>query len=391
MSVAPPFAETARPTKGSASALLLPPPRSVPDAPAGGSRTERLRLERTIVVIDEAAIPPPKPEFLQHVQAFRGVAILLIVAAHCISVFDWTAAPWLERSLAVLLKNSSVCFVFVTGFLVRHLAPRLRIVDYWRSRFEQVVLPYLCMSVPALIVCGFLLERHGLSPEFRALPVWQRIVGFLLNGDHLAPFWYIPFTVMLFLLTPLLLRLEEAASRRLRMPVWPLLLVVSWLIPRSHWACVNVIHFLPVYLAGMACCRDRHALRAFLGRFEVFAWTLCLGLFLWETLGPHRLGFVNLLQKILLTILLLHRLEHSSLARSPWLNRLAEISFGMYFVHGYVIAGGKLLLPQLAPAGLPGTPLLFLAVLLSVTALSCLLLTLGRRLLGQASRRVIGC
>lgn len=339
--------------------------------------------------------PAPRPEFLEHVHAFRGLAILAILAAHCISVFRWKENPALECGVEVLFKNSSVFFIFITGYLLQHLSPRFQAGAYFRNRLSCVGLPYLVMSIPALVLSTWFVRQHDVGEWFYALPAWQRIAGFLLNGDHLAPFWYIPFAFCLYAAAPLLL----AADRRPRL-YWGLagLFCLSWLVPRTDWAMLNVLHFLSVFVSGMAASRFHAPLKTALDALRLPLWGCWLFLVCLEWGPQDRDGFTNLLQKSLLAVLLLDLLERCKGFRRPFMG-LAEVSFGLYFVHGYLIAAAKLLLHH--PDVLRASPLLssllhgsiagFVLVWLVVLGASLGAVLLGRRLLGSKSKYILGC
>ena len=105
--------------------------------------------------------------FVAHVHNFRGLAISLIVAVHCLSIFDWSASPGLERWLKILLLNATVFFLFIAGYLFQHLSARFHYPSYLQTKFRNVVLPYLVVSIPALILFTFVMQRPEASSATR--------------------------------------------------------------------------------------------------------------------------------------------------------------------------------------------------------------------------------
>ena len=81
--------------------------------------------------------PPPRPSrpVLTHLFAFRAVAIVVILAGHCVRLFDWDGLTRVMFFLLDLLENGTVLFVFIAGYLfLRVLAP-----GRFRSPFQARV------------------------------------------------------------------------------------------------------------------------------------------------------------------------------------------------------------------------------------------------------------
>lgn len=62
-----------------------------------------------------------KSQFLPYIHNFRGVAILYIVAFHCLSSFGWGDNILEKRICNALVVYGTVLFVFIAGFLFQHL------------------------------------------------------------------------------------------------------------------------------------------------------------------------------------------------------------------------------------------------------------------------------
>src|SRR5688500_9095908 len=91
-------------------------------------------------------------KFLHYIHYFRGAAILLIVGLHACISLKWGDAV-LQRKLAlVLFNNGTVLFVFISGYLFYHLNKNhFDYVDYLKKKFLYVIIPYLVVSIPAII------------------------------------------------------------------------------------------------------------------------------------------------------------------------------------------------------------------------------------------------
>ena len=133
----------------------------------------------------------------------------------------------------------------------------------------------------------------------------------------------------------------------------------------------SYLYFLPIYLIGMASSRYRDIIYNELERY----WYLLSAIFIsltifiilakWQLGNAHADSMLNLthnrmdlmlLQKLLMSVLLLHFLrKYEPVLRRQWytpmLDDLADISFGLFFVHPYVITIIKRLVEPLTYIG----------------------------------------
>lgn len=129
-----------------------------------------------------------RPARLPHLHNFRGLAIIFIVATHCISIFDWASAPLLRDVLGRVVANGTVFFLFIAGYLFHHLSSGFRAIPYWRNKLRFVVLPYVIVSIPAIALATTIVRRDGLRPGFYDQSVFWQVLEFLGTGSHLSPF-----------------------------------------------------------------------------------------------------------------------------------------------------------------------------------------------------------
>ncbi|WP_200222276.1 acyltransferase family protein [Rubrivivax gelatinosus] len=341
-----------------------------------------------VPAVEPRVRPRPAGDRIAYVHDFRGLAVLFIVTTHTLSLFDWSANPELARVLKYLVANGTTFFLFISGFLFEYLKGRYEVLDYWDKKLRFVVLPYLIVSAPALVAFVFLAARQGMPAGFEGLSDWQQMGYFLITGKHLAPFWFIPTIVSFYLVSPLILH----ATRDDR-AFWalPLLFVLPAFVGRSDNPLLNVVHFLPVWALGMLMCRFRQTAEPLLKRhlWQLLALSVALGIAeLAFTRGTHT--YLDYLQKTVLILFLVAALLRLGSRATPWLGWAGTLSFGIFFVHSYVITAFKFAFEygfgQL-PGG--GVPQLLLAAAAAALA-SALLVKAVIRLLGRRSRYVIG-
>ena len=91
--------------------------------------------------------------FLRYVHNFRGLAILMIVAGHIAGLLTFVAHPGLNAAIQSLTINGSVYFVFIAGFLFQFLSRKYQYNRYLEKKVKNVILPYVLVSIPAILLC----------------------------------------------------------------------------------------------------------------------------------------------------------------------------------------------------------------------------------------------
>ena len=334
---------------------------------------------------------PPSRPFLGYIHAFRALAITFIVAGHAIDLFDWTERPGVERALRIVLGNGTTLFIFIAGFLFQHLLPKFEVKRYYRSKLKNVLLPYALISIPAIVYYTAFAQREKAWPGLYEQPIWAQIAIFLGTGTHVTPLWFIPMIAIFYAIAPLLRRLDRLPGFYLMIPAF---LVVSCLVPRANFY-VNFVHYFSVYVLGMCVSRHQDWVVDRLRRNRSVAASAAIVVLLAAAeyfLTRESLTYLNLLQKIAFSAFavgVLARLTSSKVA--PWVGVVAECSYGVFFVHSYVLAGFKGLTEFALGCLITGGPEVTFLGLAATLAASIGLVQIVRALLGSKSRVVIGC
>lgn len=335
--------------------------------------------------------------FLQSIHQFRAITIVLIVGAHVLPVIAWESTL-VSRLIAGFTNESSTFFMFISGFLFQHLSGHFAYPRYLRTKFRNVLLPYILLSLPAIFMFVFVTQRTGLWPGFYDMPQWAQAAMFLLTGKHLAPMWFIPMMALFYLAAPALFLLDRRA-RCLYWLILPLLVFSASSGRGGQYGPISMFaYFLPVYLFGMFCSRyyaqvlqiTRRALWPLLAvvllLYVLFVMDVSLGFTLQTVLKP------------LMIPLVLLALDRWSGVIGTRLDYLAEISFGIFFVHAYFIAASRLALSRLFPSPdataqevmLHGDAPMFFGVLLIVIVFSALFIRIAQSVFGRNSRMLVG-
>ena len=293
--------------------------------------------------------------FLRYIHSLRALAILSVVAAHCISLFDWGRIGWPYQLVVSVIPNCTVFFVFISGFLFQHQSHKFEYRRYLKSRFLNVVLPYVIVSLP-MLAAQAVNQRGAFDPT--CIHHWptlaQNVAWSLLTGHHiLIPFWFIPMLAVFYLLAPVLHWIDRDGRLYYLLP---LLLAVTVCVHRPN-DLDHILHscayFLPFYLYGMWFSRHRDRVLAWHDRWLPVLLTGVAGL-VWLEVVLQGAGYVksaamfstengvvdtNALQKLLLCGVLLVILERLGEGLHRKLRPLGDASFGIYFLHMYFIKG----------------------------------------------------
>ena len=315
---------------------------------------------------------PPKRRFIAHLHAFRGFAIINIVAAHAFNgAIIWVkpeTKPAFDFYLNVvketLFHDTTIYFALISGLLYALVLSERSWGSFFRSRLLYVFCPYIVLSIV------FSLWHWPLylnDPPYGA-PFTGSFVQFIqaagsniITGEAMYHLWYIPVLAVLFLATPLICALLKDPGLRWLVVVLALLpLVISRVGFKLHF--VSTVFFLGTYalgiLAGSNYDRwlgwiDRHvrslaALAAFLTL--AIAWMYHADIRYAGSVSIRESAFY--VQKLAIAGVALALLKRGEAHLPKWLDLFATYAFAIYFLHALVIY----LLDFTANAVLPAHP-----------------------------------
>jgi len=353
---------------------------------------------------------PAKGGFLSYIHSFRGAAILAVVATHVTDLLTWNKdQPVTEHLSYSIFQNGTVLFLFIAGLLFQHLSGRFRYSKYIAGKLRNVILPYIIISIPAIVYEYF---RHaGIFaadyPRRFDNPILHIAWSYLSAAQMPVPFWFIPVIFILQVLAPVLL----AVDRRPRLYWMIIPLTVIAMFCHRPFDFTHIWHafayFAPAYIAGMWCSRYRESIITRIAQWRMPLWGIAAGLVVIEVFVLDRGGAIfsiapfsmeagvldlNLPMKLLVSFLLvelLYRYDH--VCRNKF-SYLADTSFGIFFLHKYIIRFFEhAIMPFAGITHINGSLWAFLVLVPLVTGLSVALVALFRFVLGKRSRLVIGC
>jgi surface polysaccharide O-acyltransferase-like enzyme len=380
--------------------------------PIGNSHADAPRSALTPIAVSTAPDPSaavdissPQTGFLAHIHRLRGIAILLIVAVHCSYLFSWKKHPAAELAVNDFLDNSTMLFVFISGYLFQHLSQRFRYPQYLRTKFKNVLLPYLITALPAVIIAlvhGSIADKY---PQLAHASLAFKVLWLYVNGGSLVTFalWFIPVITIYYLASPVFFQFTRFPR------LYAILLLLIPFSVLGHRPIYEyghnlqlAIYFLPVYLLGMLFSQYRRPLNALInsnlsfiviGYLAIFTGHFLLAKHHGKYTVDHMLDFEHglidwiFIQQLFLIVSLLGLLNKCAKYRSPQLDYLAGVSFTIYFFHGYILYGLRWLMHFSGPEiSISRFAMLFIGVI----SACCVIAALGRKLFGRWSRSIIG-
>lgn len=335
---------------------------------------------------------------------FRAFAIVCVMFTHL-----WHEPPFLEgfeteKRLVTALSDtffhsSTIYFIFISGYLFEYVNRKkaFSVPAFYLSKIRNVLTPYLIISC-LLLLAGTLIERwSGSMPSFinEGMPLTSladALTCLLYGSASLTPYWYIPFILSVFVISPVFFYLSNARLSRLLPP----LAVLPLLVPRGLlFFFRNYCYFLPIFLLGIFFARNRETCMAFLARHlrsivSVALFTsavIFVNFYLDFIPNTETAYYVQKTAIGMCVILLLERRQQAS----PLMDLLARYSFPLFFLHVIVqnICDPALFAGLLPLCGQRLVPASLLVALLE-SGLCILLVWAVKKALGRRSRYVIG-
>ena len=293
-----------------------------------------LRMENNIEIQQK-----PKKQFLNYINVFRGLAILLIIMGHTMQF--GTSSSLINTINKEIVCGGTALFIFISGFLFQHLSYKFEYKNYLSKKWTNVIMPYL-------------ITFAGLNPIIQ-IPALLSI-----GRVHNVPTWFIPMIVLFFLCSYLLLKLEK---KNILYKLLPLLFLITFFLQRGDieykqvinlsyierymqyiaYIFTGFIHFFSLYVFGMYCSKNKDIIDKFYDK-RLLLWILMITLSILDIIFTYKNIYCNYtVSKTMLTMLLLGYLKHydefilSHNKTNKTLDIIAKYSFGLFFIHWYYL------------------------------------------------------
>ena len=332
--------------------------------------------------------------FLLFIHYFRAFAIINVVACHLFHSPFQNNTIIINQTISitreVLFHDSTIYFIFVSGFLFEYLSDNFQTLKYYQKKISFVIIPYILIST--LIIFEDYLRHPTNTKFFTILPKT------LMLGTANIQFWYIPFISLVFLASPLFLKIPY---KMLKLLIYPLS-IIPILGMRNGVDAFSVgqyIYFIPIYLIGLICASNIPHFIAFIKRTAllfsisaIISTLILIDTFLTDfstiTSPPEGLFYI---QKISIQFVALNIFVNIQDRNISLLNLIANYSFPLYFYHVFISYKIHGILKHFSLNSLSVYPFttatLYVLATILVTLLLCLLL---KKVLGKYSKFLTG-
>ena len=349
-------------------------------------------------------------EFIHSMHAFRGFAIVNIVAIHAVEFMFYfagtaenppgSALKFLGWGDSILFHDSTLYFTFISGILFSLVLAERGYSQFFKSKFSYVVLPYLVFTA---LFTWINWSFEGVRTVFAGSPIeFIILVGKnFFSGGAIFTFWYIPVLMVLYLLTPALARLmaiEKAKWLVALIILAPLVCSRAW--PDITWT--NFAYFTGAYMLGLLVGANFRKTIELTERYVLLVAAVAIGstilLVALFSLDSPKWGIVTFaesawyIQKIAISALAILIFDRIMAVVPKWLDVLGNYAFAIYFLHAYLLFEMYTIMEN-SIAAPESTPLIVIFAISNVVVviLASVLITYGcKRILGRWSRYAVG-
>lgn len=270
--------------------------------------------------------------YLSSINWFRGIAIFFVVLGHVpLTVYAGTDFNY------NFLSNGSFFFVLISGFLFHYLKERYEYTDFMIKKFKYVVFPYLFIITPGVILAAYYYINGMEWFNADSIPPVSNLVYYVFylithGGTVIEPLWFIPMICIFFILSPLIKKIMESKYFGI---ITIICLAFTLTTSRPNLPELSFIHWLGVYLLGGYLSHKYSIIRN--NSVKIFFLSLIILAFsAFIDFDLINSSHVNKLITTFSFISLLCILEDKKF-KLAFLDLLAKYSFGIFFIHGYII------------------------------------------------------
>lgn len=347
-----------------------------------------------------------KIKFLSNIQQMRGIAIIFIVAVHCITTFPWQNN--FERDIwFTFFMYGTGLFIFISGYLFQHIfRDRFNYKKFLISKLKFVILPYLIFSIPSIIQKLYFESFPFYFPKYWDINVFTKILYMILTGKHFGPFWFIPVMIIIYLLSQALRLLQlSKMSGKLIFSLILFIGIFSFDFGHKFNPFISLIFALPIYVFGIALRQWEDLYGNFSNRIIIFFCAIYILITVlelnkiiiidfsygYENINRHGLKMINFtkIKVCVLCIIFLHLLKFTSPPIELILNKIAKFSFGVFFVHLFLIRSIETITRVYKPSFNLNSLSYFMLFTMAISS-SFLIIKLIKTIFGGRSRYVIG-
>ncbi|WP_405572729.1 acyltransferase [Winogradskyella sp. Asnod2-B02-A] len=297
-------------------------------------------------------------KFFNSINHYRALAIVMIIAVHAQFVADLKLDTYVSQFFFNAISGATLNFSFISGFLFYLvLYKNYKYSTFVRGRVNRFLKPYLFLSILPIVVSLITIPNYWDNSNLAEYNGWFwyliSIFKYVITGAHITAYWYIPFIVVMTLMSPLHVKFIKLKLKQ-QLIIFVILLIIASFVQRPYTrtflfqAVQSMIYFTPLYLMGIMCAIHKDKIYKLLKGKDIYLLIIALGFVVLQTnngdVGLYRNHFLTyngvdlIIFKMVFVCLFfmvwLHRFEH---VKSNIINSLANTSFAIYFLHVYIL------------------------------------------------------
>ncbi|MBB1386084.1 acyltransferase [Pseudoalteromonas sp. SG45-5] len=343
--------------------------------------------------------------YIAHLQAFRGVAILSIVAAHAWSfAIFWTGdldsfnLKALFYLTELFFHGSTIYFAIISGLLFSKVLHNRGWILFYKSKTLNVVLPY---SVASIIATAVYWQYYLADAVKNDISFISTVSINLVFGTAAIQFWYIPILFVLFILTPFLDFVNKHAPRLMFVFACVPLIISRSAFP-DFLTMQSLVYFCGAYCFGMIIGSHYEKTMAQVNQYKTWlvAFLVLISIaIVTQYINEYKIdGWYSsrqtlfYIQKILACLLLLKWLQSIETRLPKTICNIGEYSFSIYFYHvlfvGFLIMSLQDFIQSYRDVFVIG--LLGIGNMIIGVGTTMVIAWLIKKIIGRHSRKLIG-
>jgi surface polysaccharide O-acyltransferase-like enzyme len=293
---------------------------------------------------------------INSINHFRAIAIIFIIAGHSFDIVGMEFNTLFDVSIKNIITGGTSLFVFISGFLFHHIfCQKYHYKKFFVKKSKNVLVPYLILGfIPTILYVimkkdifdgYFLPSGTGIINEY-LVPALK----YYMSGGFLIAYWYIPFIMVTFALSPLHMKYIKA-SLNLQLLLIFYFSIVSILVHRPVDN-INVfqsaLYFSPIYLIGITVSIHKEKVYEYLKGKEIYLISCVILIAVFQAyLGfegnyhkqPFEYGGIDLIyfQKIALCFFFIIWLNRFEEFTNKYIHSIAATSFTAFFIHPFIL------------------------------------------------------
>ena len=294
----------------------------------------------------------------------------------------------------VMFHDSTIYFIFISGFLFHHLSTNFDIKRYYKNKLFNVVFPYIFMTLLILLFENI----NSSNPSMSFNISFKKFLYIFIYGKAQIQFWYIPFIVIVFIFSPAFLKIPDRFFSYIFIFVSILPLFGTRTGTRiSFW---QYMYFFPIYLQGIWASMNYSKVIQLVRSYNkhlLFLAIFTTLILIYMSNRSYCIGMINIkeslyyIQKISISFLIIMAFKNIEHKNIPILNILATYSFSIFFTHFFI---GNSCFRNCFFDFIPKSSLLLLTAsifyIIIVIAVTLVISITIRRLFGAQSKYLIG-